>query len=97
MNKKDLYLEKMKAQLDELQAEVDKLKAKSAGASADVKIKIDHHLKEMQHKMKDGKEKIAEIAKSSDEAWESMKEGLDASWESLKHAFSEAASKFKKE
>ncbi len=95
MNKKDLYLQKMKAQLDELQADVEKMKAQASYASADTKLKIIKHLNEVQDKIKTNKKKVAKLAKTSDDAWDTIKEGLETSWDSMKKAVNQAASKFK--
>jgi hypothetical protein len=43
-----------------------------------------------------GKAKLAEIAQASEEAWESIKDGVESAWASMKSAFSEAAAKRKK-
>jgi DNA-binding transcriptional regulator GbsR (MarR family) len=95
MSEKDLYQQKMKAQLDEWKADVDKLRAKASGASADAKLKLDQQVKDLEARIEEGKAKLAELADASEEAWDSVKEGIESAWGSLKSAVKDAAAKFK--
>ena len=96
MNDKQLYQQKKQAQLDEWKAEVDKLKAKASEASADAQLKLNKQVNALEGKIEDGKAKLAEIAEASDDAWESMKDGVESAWDSMKSAFRGAVDKFKK-
>lgn len=96
MNEKELYQQKKQAQLDEWKAEVDKLKAKASGASADAQLELNKQIEVLEGKIGEGKTKLAEIADASEDAWESIKEGVESAWDSMKSAFSDAAAKFKK-
>jgi septal ring factor EnvC (AmiA/AmiB activator) len=96
MNEKELYKQKKQAKLDEWEAEVGKLKAKASGVSADVQLKLNKQIKELEGKVEQGKAKLAEFASASEDAGESLKEGVDSVWDSMKSAFSDAADKFKK-
>ena len=96
MNEKELYQQKKQAQLDEWKAEVDKLKAKASGASADAQLELNKQIETLEGKLEEGKTKLAEIAGASEDAWESIKEGVESAWDSMKSAFSDAAAKFKK-
>jgi hypothetical protein len=95
MSEKELYQKKIQAQLDEWKAELAKTKAKAAGASADAQLELNKEIKEMEGKIDEGEQKLAELSEASDVAWESIKDGFEASWKSLKTGFQEAASKFK--
>ncbi|MBN2864900.1 MAG: coiled coil domain-containing protein [Thiotrichales bacterium] len=95
MSNKELYKQKMQAQLDEWEADIDKLKAKAAGANASAKLEWHKDIDALKVKIAHGKTKLTEIENASDEAWESIKEGADTAWDSLKTAMVEAKSKFK--
>ena len=95
MNDKELYQQKKQAQLDELKAEVDKLKAKASGASADAQLEMNKQIKSLESKIEDGKSKLSELAKASEQGWESLKGGVESAWGSLKAGVSDAAKKFK--
>jgi uncharacterized coiled-coil DUF342 family protein len=95
MTDKELYQQKLQAQLDEWRSEIDKLKAKASGASADAKLEMNRQAEVLESKIEEGKKKLSELADASDDKWESMKDSMDSTWKSLKSAFNDAASKFK--
>ncbi|MDY0094257.1 MAG: coiled coil domain-containing protein [Candidatus Vecturithrix sp.] len=95
MSNKELYQQKLQAQLDEWEAELNKLRAKASGASADAKLEMNQQIEDMQAKIDEGKAKLSELAETSDDAWDSIKEGVESAWDSLKSGFREAISKFK--
>lgn len=96
MKDKELYQQKKQAQLDEWKAEVNKLKAKASGASADAQLGLNKQIEALEGKVEEGQTKLAEVANASEEAWESIKEGVESAWDSMRSAFSEAAAKFNK-
>jgi hypothetical protein len=96
MNDKELYQQKMQARLDEWTAEVDKLKAKGSGASADVQLDMNKQIRVLEGRIEDGKAKLSELTEASEDAWESIKEGVESAWGSLRSAATDAAAKFKK-
>ncbi len=96
MNDKELYQQKMQARLDEWKAEVDKLKAKSSGASADAQLDINRQIRALERKIEEGKGKLSEIAAASEDAWESIKDGVESAWDALKSGVTDAAAKLKR-
>lgn len=81
--------------MDEWKADVDKLKAKASGVSADTQLELNKQVEALEGKIGKGQTKLGEIADASDEAWESIKQGVESSWASMKSAFSNAEAKFK--
>tara|TARA_R110001592_G_scaffold349243_1_gene644100 strand:+ start:286 stop:576 length:291 start_codon:yes stop_codon:yes gene_type:complete len=96
MNKKELYQQKIQAQLNEWKAEVDKLKANASGGSADAQLKLKKQIEALHGKIGEGKAKLSEIADVSEDTWESVKDDLDSAWNSIRSSVSEAVDKFKK-
>lgn len=96
MSKKELYKQKIQAQLAEWEADIDKFKSKASGASANVQLELNKEIKTLKVKIAQGKTKLAELADASEDAWESIKEGVDSAMDSLKAAVNDAKSKFKK-
>lgn len=94
-NQKELYRQKKQAQLDEWKAEVAKLKSKASGASADTQMEINKQIKELDNQIKEGRTKLSELGKASNEAWGTLKDGVESAWDSLKHGVKDAAAKFK--
>ena len=95
MDDKALYRQKRQAQLDEWKADVAKLKARAAGATADVQIEMNRHAKELDHRMRDASAKLAELASASEERWDSVRKNVERTWEALKAGVGAAAAKFK--
>jgi hypothetical protein len=95
MSDKELYLQKMRAQLDEWKADVDILKAKASRTSADAQLKMNKQIEMLESKIEEGKTKLSELSSASEDAWESLKEGVESAWDSLRSAVSDAAAKFK--
>lgn len=96
MNDRQLYQQKMQARLDEWKADLDKLKAKASGASADVQLDMNQQISVLERRIDEGKAKLSELAGASEDAWESIKEGVESAWDSLKSGATDAAAKFKK-
>ncbi len=84
MSDKELYLQKMRAQLDEWKADVDILKAKASRTSADAQLKMNKQIEMLESKIEEGKTKLSELSSASEDAWESLKEGVESAWDSLK-------------
>jgi len=92
--KRDAYVQGLKAKLNEWNAEIDKLRAKADQAEAETKIKYHKHLDELKEKRKGVENKIAELQKTGESAWENLKQGVEKSWENLKESLSKVKSQF---
>lgn len=95
--KRDAYVQKLKAKMDEWNAEIDKLKARADQAEAEAKIEYHQQIEDLREKRKEVEDKIAEVQQAGEGAWEDLRQGLENSWEILKAAFARAKSRFEKE
>jgi hypothetical protein len=95
MMDRELYQQKMRAQMDEWKAGVDKLRARASKASADTQLKMNEQIKVLDSKIAEGKAKLSELSRAGDDAWESIREGMESAWDSLRSAVSDAATKFR--
>jgi len=94
--KRDAYVEKLKAQLDEWNADIDKLAAKANQAEAETKIEYQNQLDDLRTKRDDVRDKLSAIQQAGEGAREDLKEGLENSWEILKMTFNKAKAEFEK-
>jgi predicted nucleic acid-binding Zn-ribbon protein len=94
--KRDAYVQKLKAKMDEWNADIDKLAAKADQANAETKIKYHKQLEDLRAKRKDLEDKIAEVQQASESAWEDLKQGIENSWEILKASFRKSKSEFER-
>lgn len=95
MSKRDVYVEKMKAKLDEINAEVSRLEAKADGAEADLKIKYNDEIKKLKDKRDNAQKSLKEFQQAGDSAWQDLKAGLQGAWDILDESVKSASSKFK--
>jgi chromosome segregation ATPase len=95
MEKRDAYVKKMQAKMDEWNAQIDKLAAKAQQAKADTKIAYEEDMEDLRAKRKNLQDKIEKMQKSSDDAWGDFKAGVEAAWESLDAGVKSAAERFK--
>jgi predicted nucleic acid-binding Zn-ribbon protein len=87
MSEREQYVEKAKARIDQWNADIEKLQAKAGEAKADAKIEYEKQLRELRAQRDEAKEKLDEIAKASDSAWDDMKAGFESAWDKISSAF----------
>jgi len=92
---KEAYLEKLKAKMNEWNAEIDKLKAKAAQSKADLKIEIEKRVGDLEPHRREVENKIQQLVQASGPAWEDLKEGVQRAWNKLDEAVKSATEKFK--
>ncbi len=95
MDKKNEYVKKLHAKIDEWNADIDKLVAKKDRLEANARLEYQERIEEIKKKRDDLKENISEINQASEGAWQDLKAGVDLSWEAMNQAIRSAASKFK--
>lgn len=93
MNEKELYLQKIQAELNEWKAQIELFKAKSLSATADIKISMNTHIKAFEEKVEEGKAKLLELSKSTEDTFESMKKTFETKWEIVKTAITDTTKK----
>ncbi|MBN1277161.1 MAG: hypothetical protein JXA35_06685 [Deltaproteobacteria bacterium] len=93
--KRDAYVQKMKAKMDEWNADIDKLEAKAAQAKAESKIEYEKQLEDLRAKRSDMEYKLTELKQAGDSAWEDLKTGIELAWDSFSDSVKSAVSRFK--
>ncbi len=87
MSKKDAYIEKAQAKIDEQISNLDQLKAKAKGEIADQKLKSHEKIEELEAKIKDAKSHLSEITDAAEDAWEHIKNKFDNLADDIGHSF----------
>jgi DNA anti-recombination protein RmuC len=93
---RDAQMEKLKAQLDDWNAELNRLEGEIQKARADVRNRYEIRIKRLREKEAAVKKTLGEIFDVRDEAWDDLKEGVGSAWVSLKSSLKEAKTKFEK-
>jgi DNA phosphorothioation-dependent restriction protein DptG len=95
MEKRDLYLEKINAQVEQYSAKLAGMRGKAAEIQADMKLEYLNQVEKLEGKRDGLKEKYEQLKESSESSWEDMKEGTENAWNELKEAVAKAAENFK--
>jgi chromosome segregation ATPase len=95
MSSRDAYVEKMKARIDEWNADMAQLEAKARGAQADARLKYDEQIQALKKHRQEAQERLREVQSASEESWERLREGMEAAWNDMSKAFRDAADRFR--
>jgi uncharacterized coiled-coil DUF342 family protein len=94
MSTRDAYVQKLKAQIDDWNADITKLEAKAGQAAADAKIKYEQSLDSLRAERDQVSEKLEQIQESSEDAWEEFQGSAEDLWDRTKAAFAAAKAEF---
>ena len=95
MASKEAYRKKLEAQLDEWDAKLDVFAAKANKASADARIGYENELASLKGKRAVAREKLEELSKRGENAWEDMKDGMEKARDEMSKAIEKVAARFK--
>jgi len=95
MNREE-YVEKMKTQLDQWNAEVTKWEAKAKASQADMKAQYEEQLEALRSRRDEAMYTLHQLQVASGVAWMDMMKGADAAWKAMAEAFGKARSHFEK-
>lgn len=95
MSNKDVYVRKLQAKLEELNAEIDLLTAKAGKVTADVKSEYSEQIESLKARQVVARQKIEELQHAGEGAWEDLKSGIELSWTAMSEAIDSARSRFR--
>ena len=72
MSKQDVYVAKMKLQLDELNVKMKELEAKAKDAKADAKARYDEEMAKLRHQSELAGTKLDELTAAAEGSWHKM-------------------------
>lgn len=96
MSKRDVYVEKMKQQLDELNSKLDDLDNMREAASAELREKYDEKMAELRTHAAGVGAKMDEIKDASEDKWEALVAEGEKLQNALVHSFNYFKSQMKK-
>ncbi len=96
MSKRDAYIEKLKAQLNEWNADVKKWEAKAKGAQADMRIEYEKQLEVFRRQRDQAIEQMRQVQSAAGDAGLELVHGADEAWTKTREAFAKARSHFQK-
>jgi len=87
MSKRVEYIEKMKKQLDELNAKMNKLEARAQDAKIDARARYKEEMSKLSKQSKLAVTKLEEIQLVGEDKWESMVAEMEKVRDAFKHSF----------
>ena len=87
MSKRDVYIEKMKQQLDELNAKMSKLEAKAQEAKDDAREKYKEEMSKLRQQSKLAVAKLDELTAAGEDTWETLVAEMEKIRDALIHSF----------
>lgn len=87
MTKRDEYIQKMKSQLDELNARMDEVAAKAKDAKEEARAKYKEEVAGLRHQSKVATAKLEDLKAAGADRWESMMEEMDKIRDAFVHSF----------
>jgi len=91
---RDAFVNKMKAKLDEWNAEIDKLEAQSRQKGADVQADYQKRIDDLKDKRKETRQKLDKLQDAGESAWEDLKSGVELAAGALGDALKSARTRF---
>jgi hypothetical protein len=93
---RDEYVQKLKSQLDQWNAEAKKWEAKAQQAQSTMKQEAEKQLSTLQSRRDEAMYQLKLLQNASTDAWQDMMRGADQAWKNMHEAFSRAKSHFDK-
>jgi hypothetical protein len=87
MSKKNAYIEKMKLQLDELNAKMNKVDAMAKDAKEEARDKYQQEMTLLRNQSKIAVAKLDELKSASEETWEAMSAEMEKVRDAFIHSF----------
>jgi len=87
MSNKNAYIETMKKQLDELNANMNKLEAKAQEAKDDVRHTYQDEMRKLRHQSKLALAKFDELKSAGENSWDAMVIEMDKVRDAFTHSF----------
>jgi len=94
-SERDAYIEKLKARLDEWNAEIARMEAKAREAQAEAKVEYEKAMKDMAEQRERAREQLRELQSASDAAWQEIRRGAETALDEMRQAWDKAMKQFK--
>ena len=95
MEKRELYLEKINAQIEQYSAKLAGMHGKATEINVDMKLEYLKQVEMLEGKRDGLKKKYEQLSKASESSWKDMKEGTENAWNELKESVAKATNHFK--
>jgi hypothetical protein len=87
MTQRDEYIQKMKSQLDSLNATMDEIAAKAKDAKEEARARTREELAKLRHQSKVAAVKLEDLKAAGEDRWEAMVSEMDKLRDAFVHSF----------
>jgi predicted nucleic acid-binding Zn-ribbon protein len=87
MNKRDEYVQKMKSQLDALNATMDEVEAKAKDAKEEARAKYKEEMAKLRQQSKVAATKLEDLKSAGEDRWDATVAEMDKMRDALVHSF----------
>lgn len=94
METRETFQNRLKVELGDFGDKVEALKLRAEKAEQSAHAQFKPQLDDAASKLAHAKDRFAELAASTPEAWEKLRDGVHKSWDEMKSAFEKAAHAF---
>ena len=95
MSNREEYVEKMKAQLDQWNAEIAKWEVRAAEAQATARADLDKRLEMLREHREQAMYQMKLLQAATTDAWTDLARGTDEAWQRMRETFEKASSHFR--
>lgn len=91
---REVYVERLKAKLDEWNAAIDRMAARAREIKAESRAEYEQLLGELKAKRGDAQERLSRLGASAEGVWQELRDGADKAWKELHESFEKFRSRF---
>jgi DNA repair photolyase len=95
MSTKEMFKQKMEAEVARAQNELARFRARGMAFTAEAKDRHDEYVAELERKLDATKAGLRELGKADEHVWESLKDGVEHTWGALQSTLQDAIENFK--
>jgi hypothetical protein len=92
---KQAFQHKLESELGEWDAKLERLRARAKNAKAEIRAEFELQLEALAASKAVAQEKLRELGRHGEWAWEDLKDGAEKAWADLREALERAASRLK--
>ena len=92
---KDMFQQKLEAQLQELDSLFESLKLQASLGKAELRIELEKQLELLTHKRSAAQAKLSELSRRTEGAWEDLKGGTEKAWDEMRQTLNQIAARFR--
>jgi len=93
--KRDAFVQKLKAKIDEWNAEIDRLSARADQAEDEARAEYHNEIQRLKLYQEYPEHKLKEIQEAGQEAWEDLKSGAEMAFDAMSEAINSARKRIK--